>query len=175
MYWLIFDKDTSKVSGLQNTAPDTDYCIEISEDEYVDFVSNPNKKDNYVVKYDLSKKEYVFLEYEQPKFNYDIKDIIYHVPKQTEAECIISRNREWRNWKLYVDVKEKMLLNPRQVCKFSITKANDPHLLIRTFDATVEQITKGHMVQFEYDEEEGDVSIYTPKVFNTYGFTDETI
>ena len=77
MYWLIFDKDTSKVSGLQNTAPDTEYCIEISEDEYVDFVSNPNKKDNYVVKYDLSKKEYVLLEYEQPKFNYDIKDIIY--------------------------------------------------------------------------------------------------
>ena len=91
MYWLIFDKDTSKVSGLQNTSPDTEYCIEISEDEYVDFVSNPNKKDNYVVKYDLSKKEYVLLEYEQPKFNYDIKDIIYHVPKQTEAECIISK------------------------------------------------------------------------------------
>ena len=33
-----------------------------------------------------------------------------------------------------------MLLNLSLLCKFSITKANDPHLLIRTFDATVEQI-----------------------------------
>jgi hypothetical protein len=56
------------------------------------------------------------------------------------------------------------------LCKFSITKANDPHLLIRTFDATVEQIAKGYTVHFEYDEEKSDVSIYTHKVFNTYGW-----
>lgn len=175
MYWLIFDKDTSKVSGLQNFQPDSEFCLEITEDQYVDFSSDPNKKENYVVKYDVAKKEYVLLEYEQPKFNYDIKDIIFHVPKQADADCIISRNIEWRCWKLQVNVKEKMLLNPRQLCKFSITKANDPHLLIRTFEATVEQITKRHTVQFEYDEEEGDVSIYTPKVFKTYGLIDETI
>ena len=91
-----------------------------------------------------------------------------------KQNVLYPRNREWRNWKLYVDVKEKMLLNPSQLCKFSITKANDPHLLIRTFDATVEQITKGLWFP-PHDEEEGDVSIYTPKVFNTYGFIDETI
>tara|TARA_B100000212_G_scaffold337865_1_gene313465 strand:- start:1432 stop:1959 length:528 start_codon:yes stop_codon:yes gene_type:complete len=175
MYWLIFDKDTSKVIGLQNYSPDNKYALEVNEDLYVDFIENPDKKDNYVVKFDLSKKEYKLLEYEQPKFNYDIKDVIYHVPKEHKADCMITRSIEWRNWKLNVNVKEKLLLNPNQVCKFSITKENDPHLLIRTFSATVEQIAKGHMVQFEHNEEEGDVSVYTPKIFNTYGFIDETI
>lgn len=175
MYWLIFDKDSSKIIGLQNYAPDHQYALEVNEDLYVDFIENPDKKENYVVKFDLAKKKYTLLEYEQPKFNYDIKDIIYHIPKKDDADCMITRNTEWRNWKLYVNVKEKLLLNPNQLCKFSVTKENDPHLLIRTFDATVEQIANGHIVQFEYDEEEGDVSIYTPKIFNSYGYVDEAI
>ena len=175
MYWLVFDKDTSKVIGLQNYAPDNEYALEVDEDLYVDFIENPDKKENYVIKYDLSKKEYTLLEYEQPKFSYDIKDVIYHIPKQDKADCMITRSIELRCWKLNVDVKEKMLLNPRQLCKFSVTKANDPHLLIRTFEATVEQIANGYTVQFEYDEEEGDVSIYTPKIFNSYGYKNEAI
>lgn len=172
MYWLIFDKDSSKITGLQNYPPEDEFHIEVSEDEYVDFMQNPDKKENYIVKYDIAKKQYLILEYEQPKFNYDIKDVIYHVPKQIDADCIITRNIEWRNWKLHIDTTQEVLLNPRQLCKFSITKANDPHLLIRTFDATVEQIAKGYTVHFEYDEEESDVSIYTHKVFNTYGWID---
>ncbi len=80
MYWLIFDKDTSKVTGLQNYSPDNEYALEVDEDLYVDFIENPDKKDNYVVKFDLSKKEYTLLEYEKPKFSYDIKDVIYHIP-----------------------------------------------------------------------------------------------
>lgn len=175
MYWLIFDKDTSKVNGLQNYLPDTEYCLEVNEDQYVDFIENPDKKENYIVKYDLAQQKYLLLEYEQPKFNYDIKDIIYHVPKQDHAECMIARNIEWQQWKITVNIEKQLLLDPRQLCKFSITKYNDPHLLIRTFSATVEQIAKGHIVRFDYDDEEGDVSIYTPKIFNTYGFINETI
>ena len=79
MYWLIFDKDSSKIIGLQNYAPDHQYALEVNEDLYVDFIENPDKKENYVVKFDLAKKKYTLLEYEQPKFNYDIKDIIYHI------------------------------------------------------------------------------------------------
>jgi len=172
MYWLIFDKDTSKIVGLQNYTPESEYCLEVTEDQYVDFITNPDKKDNYIVKYDLSQKKYVMLAYEQPKLTYDIKDVIYHIPKQSVGDCIIKRTTEWN---ILVNLKEQMLLDPRQMCTFSITKANDPHLLIRTFVATVEQITKGYTVQFDYEEESGDVSIYTPKIFDTYGFIDETI
>jgi hypothetical protein len=172
MYWLIFDKDTSRIIGLQNYTPESEYNLEVSEDAYVDFMTNPDKKNNFVVKYDLSKKEYVLLAYEQPKLTYDIKDVIYHVPKQSIGDCIITRTTEWT---LIVNVNEQMLLDPRQLCKFSITKANDPHLLIRTFTATVQQITHGYTVQFEYPEEHDNVSIYTPKIFNSYGFIDETI
>ena len=172
MYWLVFDKDTSKIIGLQNFAPDDEFHLEVSEDQYVDFMQDPDKKENYIIKYDLEQKKYLLLEYEQPIINYDIKDIIYHIPKQSTGDCIIKRTDKWN---VVVNVTEQMLLNPRQVCKFSVTKINDPHLLIRTFDATVEEITKGHIVQFKYPEEYGDVSIYTPKIFNTYGFIDEAI
>ena len=44
MYWLIFDKDTSKVIGLQNYSPDNEYALEVDEDLYVDFIENPDKK-----------------------------------------------------------------------------------------------------------------------------------
>lgn len=172
MYWLIFDKDTNKITGLQNYAPETEYNLEVSEELYVDFMTNPDKKDNFIIKYDLLQKNYVLLAYEQPKHTYDIKDVIYHVPKQSVGDCIIKRTDKWE---LVVNVNEQMLLNPRQLCKFSITKANDPHLLIRTFTATVQQITHGYSVQFDSKEEQGDVSIYTPKIFNSYGFIDETI
>ena len=82
------------------------------------------KKKNYVVKFDLAKKKYTLLEYEQPKFNYDIKDIIY-LFKKDNADCMITRNTEWRNWKLYVNVKENFV-KFNQLCKFSVTKENDP-------------------------------------------------
>ena len=59
MYWLIFDKDTSRITGLQNYTPESEYNLEVSEDAYVDFMTNPDKKNKIVVKYDLSKKEYV--------------------------------------------------------------------------------------------------------------------
>ena len=45
MYWLIFDKDTSKIIGLQNYAPITQYALEVNEDLYVDFIENPDKKE----------------------------------------------------------------------------------------------------------------------------------
>ena len=172
MYWVIFDKDSTLITGLQNYQPETEFCLEVNEDDYVDFMNNPEKKDEYAVKYDVGKKEYLLLAYQKPKFNYDIKDVIYHVPKQSVGDCIIRRTNEWN---LVVNVNEQMLLNPRQLCKFSITKANDPHLLIRTFTATVQQITHGYAVQFDYKEEQVNVSIYTPKIFNSYGFIDETI
>ena len=51
----------------------------------------------------------------------------------------------------------------------------DPLVLESDFEShedinSVEQIAKGYTVHFEYDEEESDVSIYTPKVFSTYGW-----
>ena len=48
-------------------------------------------------------------------------------------------------------------------------------MLVRTFEATVEEITKGIEVTFVDDDEKGKVSIYTPKVFNSYGIIDATI
>ena len=172
MYWVIFDKDSTLITGLQNYQPETEFCLEVNEDDYVDFMNNPEKKDEYAVKYDVGKKEYLLLAYQKPKFNYDIKDVIYHVPKQDTGICIITRTTEWN---VNINITEQLLLDPRQLCRFSITKENDPHLLIRTFEATVEEITQGLTVQFEYNEEQGNVSIFTPKVFETYGYIDETV
>ena len=42
---------------------------------------------------------------------------------------MITRSIEWRNWKLNVNVKEKLLLIQPALCKFSITKENDPHFI----------------------------------------------
>ena len=61
MYWLIFDKDSSKITGLQNYPPEDEFHVEVSEDEYVDFMQNPDKKENYIVKYDIAKKQYLIL------------------------------------------------------------------------------------------------------------------
>ena len=37
-----------------------------------------------------------------------------------------------------------ILLEPIRLCRFSVTHKRDLHMLIRTFEATVEQITNGH-------------------------------
>ena len=61
--------------------------------------------------------------------NYDIKDIIYHIPKKDNADCMITRNTEWRNWKLNVNVKEKLLLNSINYASLVLQKKMIPVLL----------------------------------------------
>ena len=57
MYWLIFDKDTSKVNGLQNYLPDTEFCLEDSNcytftiyDEYGDGICCNEGLGSYSIK-----------------------------------------------------------------------------------------------------------------------------
>ena len=83
MYWLIFDKDSSKIIGLQNYAPDHQYALEVNEDLYVDFIENPDKKENYVVKFDLAKKKYTLSDFSHCYISklYFMKDLAFSMTK----------------------------------------------------------------------------------------------
>lgn len=171
MYYLKFNKDTGRIRGLSNVVPDDVNHLKVDEKTFLKF-SDRTERDNYIVKYNVGKKEYVLTPYQQPKPVYDIKDIIYNIPYTEHADCLITKHND--RWKITVS-SDDLLLHPHRLCKFSVTYLNDIHMLVRTFEATVEEITKGIEVTFVDDDEKGKVSIYTPKVFNSYGIIDATI
>lgn len=172
MYYVKFNKDTGLINGLTNMPPTGDNFCEVDEDTYIKFSENREIRTRHVVKYSVAEKKYKLLPYVQPKVSYDIKDIIHHIPKSNSADCIITKtNTEWQVTLGNPDI----LLEPNRLCRFSVTRERDLHLLIRTFEATVEEITKGLTVQFIDDEEKGNVSIYTPMVFDSYGLIDATV
>jgi len=170
MYYLKFNTDTGRIKGLSNVLPDSGNFFEIDEKTFSKF-SDRKERENYIVKYNVGKKEYVLVPYEQPKLTYDIKDIIYHIPYTKNADCLLTKYSD--KWNIQV-TSDDMLLHPHRLCKFSVTLKNDIHMLVRTFNATVEEITRGVDVTFTDDDEKGDVSIYTPKVFNSYGIINAT-
>jgi len=172
MYYVIFDNSTGKITGFTNVTPEDDNYIEVSEEAYIRFVEDSTERNNYIVKYNVSTKSYVLLPYQQPKVNYDIKDIIHHVPYTQDAECIITKHNG--KWTVQV-ANSNVLLAPNQICKFSVTRRRDIHMLIRTFDATIEQLTNNFEVTFSSAEEKEDVTIYTPMVFKSYGIIDATV
>lgn len=170
MYYLKFNPDTGRIKGLSNILPDSGSFFQIDESTFTKF-SDRKERENYIVKYNVGKKEHVLVAYEQPKPVYDIKEIIYHVPYTESADCLITKYQD--KWNLTVS-SDDLLLHPHRLCKFSVTLQNDIHMLIRTFEATVEEITNGLEVSFIDDDEKGNVSIYTPKIFNSYGITNAT-
>lgn len=172
MYHLKFNKDTGHITGLVNTPPDGDNFCEVDEDTYVKFAENKQLRNNFVVKYSVEQKKYLLLPYQAPKISYDIKDIIHHVENNKDADCIITKNKN--SWHVAIG-NSNILIEPNRLCKFSVTRRRDIHMLVRTFEATVEQITNGHLVTFVDAEEKGDVSIYTPMVFDSYGLINATV
>jgi|SRR6056300_770877 hypothetical protein len=165
MYYLKFNKDTGRIKGLSNVKPDSDF-LEIDEKTFLKFAEDKSERDNYIVKYNVGKKDYVLIPYQTPKPVYDIKDIVYHVPYTEKADCLITKHQD--KWNLTVS-SDDLLLHPHRLCKFSVTLKNDIHMLVRTFETTVEEITNGLDVSFTDEDERGEVSIYTSKVFNSYG------
>jgi len=172
MYFIKFNKETGLINGLTNVTPNGDNFVTVDEETYVKFVEDSSLRNSHIVKFDVSTKSYVLQPYQQPKINYDIRDIIHHVPYNLNADCLITKHKD----KWTVDVANTdILLAPNQVCKFSVTKRKDIHMLIRTFTATIDEIMNTLEVSFVDDEETGNVSIYTPMVFNSYGLIDDTI
>ena len=172
MYCIKFNKDTGDITGLSNTQPKTDNYVEVDEESYIKFAEDRSLRSAFVVKYSVEEKKYLLLPYVKPKVVYDVKDIIHHVEYQDTADCVITKTND--GWKLSIG-NAKVLMEPNRLCRFSVTRRRDLHLLVRTFEVTVEQITKGHLVTFIDDEEKEEVSIYTLMVFNTYGLIDATI
>jgi hypothetical protein len=172
MYYVKFDKDTGRINGLTNMPPKGDNFCEVDEEMYVKFAEDKSLRDRHVVKYSVAEKKYKLLPYVQPKVSYDIKDIIHHVPTTGNADCLITKNNS--SWQVTMGNTD-ILLEPNRLCRFSVTHKRDLHMLIRTFEATVEEITNGHTVQFIDEEEKGDVSIYTPMVFDSYGLKHGTV
>lgn len=172
MYHVKFNKDSGNITGLTNTTPTGDNFCEVDEETYIKFAEDKSLRNSFIVKYSVEKKKYLLLPYSKPKISYDIKDIIHHIDYTNSADCLITKNND--SWHLSIG-KSNILMEPNRLCKFSVTHRRDIHLLVRTFKATVEQITNGHTVTFIDSDEKGDVSIYTPMVFDSYGLIDATI
>lgn len=173
MYWCKYDKDTGTITGFSNTPVEDGHFFEITEQQYVDFREGTLNRDNFVVKFDIANKKHVLVPYEQEKPVFDVREIFVEVLPNKDAQCIIHKQKD--QYKIYLQNTNTIpvLQHPNRLCKFSITRKDDPHLLLRTFDATVEQISNTHCVRFEDLEEQDEVSIYTPKVFDSYGVVND--
>jgi len=175
MYWCKFDKATGQITGLSNVKPDEENIFEIDEDTFVKFRTKASERKNYIVKYSVTKKDYVLVPYKDEKTVFDVREIFVEATSDKNSQCLITKNQNGYVVSINVTKEDEILLHPHRLCKFSVTKKHDPHYLIRTFEATVEQITNKHQVSFIDDDEKEDVSIYTPKIFDSYGVINDNV
>lgn len=172
MYYITFDAESGSIYGITNEQPLSGAYIEVDEKFYINAVENPNFMGLFYVEFDTKENQHKIKSIIKETVNYDIREEIYEITDDGEDTVLIitqdCNNKKWkleftntiREYMKYTNASKKML--------FSITKKHDPHILIRTIHTDTTKIANGCYIDFEFETEEQEVSIYTKK--NLSGF-----
>lgn len=102
---------------------------------------------------------------------------IYQIETDKEYDIIVQQNTVTKTWSMMLNPYTKKFLlssgySPEEVLYFSITEKYDPNILYRSLEFKISELLADTTkeIPFIYDNEnnDGDVSIYTAKYFDSY-------
>jgi len=135
--------------------------------------------EDYVVSYIPSMKDFAVVEKDNNVNNLSINDRLFEikVSKTSDYELKIVQRVQDKVWAVSLNKKIQSLLektgyNQHKQLTFTITKKNDPNVLIRRFEVAVLELIYKNVIEFPYENEwesnHLEVSIYTNKYFDNY-------
>ena len=176
---VVFDKDTGKILRI-GPGIDADNSIIVPLSEVIGLKDGTQNKLDYRVVFDIDKRQYT-IQKRNRIISSTIQDLIYEIPETTETEITIIQDFKNNAWKILLDdsVRQTLLengLNINQTLHFSITAPGDPNILYRYIMVQLNDLLAGNVdIQFTmpFESTQKPLSIFTRKVFNTYGRTYE--
>lgn len=176
--WYIYvNRETMQICRVSPALEEDADChlVMVDRDVGISFVSEPHLVNDYVVYYDGTK---VHLVKKEKTSNFVVP--FYYSPLMIESNV--------ENPDVLVTIKNKVLSvsmrkelstyamtiygnvdSDNQRVQFYISAKNDPNKLIEILHVNMMQVITKGQVDFEFDYDLADVSIFTRKIFDSYG------
>jgi len=111
-----------------------------------------------------------------------ISNKLYMVNATLDTDFYIYKNNLAKEWQVYVsrsseyNAKLTSVNITNKIINLYVTQHDDPNMLIRTIEVPVKEIQDKTKIKYdyEYDSEMGQLSIYTPKLYESYQFEEIT-
>lgn len=177
--YVYFYNETGFIDRISNISETVDGLTSIPVDykQVEEILSGKKSTNDFRVVYDSELKKYILKEtrLSQEMFNPEVSKLI-RLQATENADISIVQDKIKKEWKIKTSgsfknfvVKDDQRFN--KTVFFSITKENDPNVLYRFFQFTLEQlIVKTLYIAFEDDIEQTDLSVYTSNYFDSYNF-----
>lgn len=175
--WYVYvSKETLQVTKVSPVLEEDDaHIIQIEKDVGLSFIDGPHLINEYVIYFDGTKAH--FIKKEKSK---DVVVPFYYSPlmidsKVKDPDILVTIKKNKMTIALKPELKAYAMTiygnvdKTKQSVEFYVSKKNDPNGLLEIFHVDMmELITKG-VVTFEFDYEARNISIFTRKIFDSYG------
>lgn len=177
--FIYYEPDTGNIIKISNKLEDTTHSVlEIDASLVLDIFTGDKQISQFRVKYDLTLKCKSLVEISDSTVISSLTDRFFKIPKNIESnpDLIIIQNFKNKEWEMRIDdsllsMSYTEAHNYKKVL-FSITSENDPNIVYRTLNVDLNELLTAQSLSypFQYESEKhyNNVSIYTPKYFNTY-------
>ena len=178
--FISYHKETGRIDKISNIAIlKEDYgCLEVSLDKVIDILRGKKDLSNYKIIFNIATRE-LELQENSPLKIVDVTDKLYNVPRNLRDPDLIIKcgTEKWTcclspQHQDYFRSMTSVVDNLR--FSFSITKKNDPNILIDMFKIELYDLLHNPEVdiseQISTPKDLDNFSIYTFKYFNTYSY-----
>lgn len=173
----VFYNDKGEIVSISNSNDRDENFIKLPIDRVIDFLTGKTSTSKYVIEYDSKIKKAVLKEKPREKKNsFSIKNVIFQIQeKLSRADLNVTKNIKTKKWIFWLDEEYRNFLkentnSSNAATQYSITKKNDSSVLVRLILINNQKLIENKTVEidFQYEEEREDASIYTVKKFDTY-------
>ena len=177
--FIYYEPDTGNIIKISNKVEDTTHSVlEIDASSVLDIFTGDKQISQFRVKYDLTLKCKSLVEICDSADILSLTDRFFKIPRNIEivSDITIVQNFKNKEWKITIDnsllhMIHTEVFNHKKIL-LSITSENDPNIVHRTLNIDLNELLTAQSLSypFQYESEKhyNNVSIYTPKYFNTY-------
>ena len=178
--FVYYHKATGEIQKISNTSfiEEGCECLEVTSDEVVDILLGKKDLSNYKIMFNL-KTRGLELQENSPLRIVRITDKLHNVPRKSRDPDLIIKCGT-KNWTVCLSPQHQDYFRSMTSVvdnlrfSFSITKKNDPNILIDTFKIELYDLLSNPEVdiseQINIPKNMDNISIYTFKYFNNYSY-----
>lgn len=160
--YVSFD-NTGRIEKIGNSPIEGFEFLELEYNDVKQILEGKDSIARWRVIYDYLEKKYVIKHKNEIEQDSKITGFIYEVPtQQDDPQVVIQQDNKNKCWRLTANVFDANISPFNQV--YSITKKYDPNVLYKSLVFDKENPT----IDFDYEFDKGEYSVYTTRRFNTY-------
>lgn len=184
MFYAVFDNSNGHISSISNVLPEDLNYIEISKEQYIQFIRNELDYGNFLVVPDpKTKGEFQLVEKNNSKKDFDVSKSIHEFEKNTELEneddvMYIIQDEKQNKWFAKAKLNENYIAFLNQTKNFSenvkkiyVTEENNPNILIDVLDVELKQFLTEKEFYIKDISGYGNVSLYSPITHESFKHT----